>query len=314
MRPLNQFTYVTIWLLIFFLTKSAFAQMPVFVSIVPQKYFVQQIGKDLVDIHVMVQPGAAPHTYEPKPRQMVAIAKTTLYFAIGVEFERIWLNKISAANSRMRVVHTDQGIEKLPMTVDSNPGKKSGNTDALEHHGKEEPGKNPENGHDHHTHSGLDPHIWLSPPLVKIQARTILAALTAVDPAHAKVYQTNFQQFISKLDQLDNRLTNMFAGQKGFQFVVFHPAWGYFAQAYGLRQVPIELEGKTPKPAQLQHLIKHARAKGIRVIFAQPQLSTKNARLVARAIDGQVVLADPLAENWTANLETIAEKISAVLK
>ena len=92
-------------------------RVPVFVSIAPQGYFVQQIGKDLVDVHVLVEPGADPHTYEPKPQQMVALSKTVLYFAIGIEFETAKLAKISAVNPRMQVVHTDHGIMKLPMAA-----------------------------------------------------------------------------------------------------------------------------------------------------------------------------------------------------
>ena len=155
----------------------------VFVSIVPQKYFVQQIGKDLVDINVMVQPGADPHTYEPKPRQMIDLSKTKIYFAIGVSFENAWLDKIAAVNPDMRVVHTDHGIEKLAMAVhhhhddadEHHEGKhqdKGGHDHKKgEHHGEAEHENN------HRERAGLDPHIWLSPPLVKVQARSILAAL-----------------------------------------------------------------------------------------------------------------------------------------
>jgi zinc transport system substrate-binding protein len=109
-------------------------------------------------------------------------------------------------------------------------------------------------------------------------------------------------------------LKKTFAGQKGLQFMVFHPAWGYFAHAYGLKQVPIEIEGKDPKPAQLQKLIQHARENGIKVVFVQPQFSTESAELVAREIGGQVAFANPLAENWMANLRQVADKFQAALK
>jgi zinc transport system substrate-binding protein len=98
------------------------------------------------------------------------------------------------------------------------------------------------------------------------------------------------------------------------RFMVFHPAWGYFAQAYGLRQVPIEVEGKAPKPAQLMALIDHARESGIRVVFVQPQFSTKSAALIAQEIGGQVAFADPLAEDWPQNLRQVAEKFRAALR
>jgi zinc transport system substrate-binding protein len=296
---------------------SAADKLPVFVSIVPQKYFVQQIGKDLVDAQVMVQPGANPATYEPKPKQMADLSKTKIYFAIGVPFENAWLSKIAATNPDMRVIHTDHGIEKLAMEAhhhhdDHEKGEHHGEekhgNEKGEHHGKAEHDK------DHHEHTGLDPHIWLSPPLVKIQARTILAALQEADPAHRSVYEANFKAFAAQIDQLDADLKKTFAGKKGLQFMVFHPAWGYFAHAYGLKQVPIEIEGKDPKPAQLKELIQHARKNDIKIVFVQPQFSTKSAELIAREIGGQVAFADPLAEDWMANLRQVADKFQAALK
>lgn len=282
-------------------------KLPVFVSIVPQQYFVQQIGKDLVDVQVMVKPGANPATYEPRPQQMADLSKTKVYFAIGVPFENAWLGRIADSNPNMRVIHTERGIEKLAMKAHHH------HDDPAEHHDGEHHG---EAAHDegHHEHAALDPHIWLSPPLVKIQARNILTALQEADPAHRSVYEANFKAFTARIDQLDTDLKNILAGKKGLQFMVFHPAWGYFADAYGLKQLPIEIEGKAPKPAQLKELIQHAREDGIKMIFVQPQFSSQSAEVVAREIDGQVAFVDPLAEDWMANLRQVAVKFQAALK
>lgn len=279
-------------------TNSAAAgRLPVFASILPQKYFVQQIGRDLVDVQIMVRPGANPATYEPKPRQMAALSQARIYFAIGVPFESAWLQKIAATNPGMKVVHTDYGIEKLVMAV----------------HGHEnETGKRHEK--EDWEHAGLDPHIWLSPPLVKVQARTILTALQEADPQHAGIFADNFQAFAARIDALDDELKKDFAGRQGLKFMVFHPSWGYFAQAYGLEQVPIEIEGKSPKPAHLKALIENARKDGILVIFVQPQFSTKSAGLVAREIGGQIVFADPLSDDWLENLRRVATKFIEALK
>lgn len=295
----------------------------VFVSVVPQQYFVQQIGKDLVEVQVMVQPGASPATYEPKPKQMASLAKAKIYFAIGVPFENAWLKKIAAANPNMKVVHTDHGIKKLEMTPhhhhdeekhDDGEKHKDQQHDAKHDHEKDEHHGEAAHEKDHHDHTGQDPHIWLSPTLVKKQASTILAALQEADPEHRSVYEANFKQFTTQIDQLDSELKAIFSGKEGLQFMVFHPAWGYFAHAYHLKQVPIEIEGKDPKPAQLKELIKHARGNGIKVVFVQPQFSTKNAKVVAREIGGQVAFADPLAEDWMANLRLVADKFKAALK
>jgi len=266
-------------------------KMAVFVSIAPQKYFVQQICKELANVQVMVPPGASPATYEPKPRQMAAISKTRIYFSIGVPFENTWLKKIAAINPDMAVVPTDRGIKKLPMVA----------------HHRQEDENQPE-------HGSLDPHIWLSPPLVMIQARTILEALQEYDSAHRFVYENNYRAFISQLSNLDAELRNAFSGRSGQQVMVFHPSWGYFAQAYGLKQVSIEVEGKEPKPAQLRELIEHARENGIKFVFVQPQFSARSAKLIAGEIGGQVVFADPLAEDWAGNLRSVARKFESALR
>jgi zinc transport system substrate-binding protein len=306
-----------IFVLLYIVTDNSFAadKPSVFVTIAPQKYFVQQIGKDLVDVQVMVEPGADPHTYEPKPQQMMAISKAKLYFAVGIEFEEANLSKITATNPKLKVIHTDHGIEKLDMEAHHHHDDHAEEHHEGDHdHEKGEHHGDADHDEDHHEHAGLDPHIWLSPPLVKIQARTILAALQEADPVHRSVYEANFKAFTAQIDQLDADLKKTFAGKTGLQFLVFHPSWGYFAHAYGLKQVPIEIEGKDPKPAQLKELIQHARENGIKVVFVQPQFSTQSAEVVAREIGGQVAFADPLAENWMANLRQVADKFQAALK
>jgi zinc transport system substrate-binding protein len=240
---------------------------------------------------------------------MVAVTKAKIYFAVGIEFEKARLKKISAANPEMKVVHTDHGIRKIPMA-------------AHQHHADQkhriEDGHEPEiddsHDEDHQNHGRPDPHIWLSPPQVKIQARTILAALQEADSAHRSDYEINFQVFAAEIDKLDADLVNTFSGRQGLKFMVFHPSWGYFANTYGLQQIPVEVEGKNPKPAQLKNLIEQAQKNDIRVIFAQPQFSGKSAALIAREIKGQVVIADPLAEDWAANLRRVAQKFKDALR
>lgn len=266
----------------------------VFVSIVPQKYFVQQISGDLVHVEIMVQPGASPATYEPKPSQMAALAGAAAYFAIDVPFEKAWLSKIAAVNRKMPIIRTDSEIDKIAMATH----------DHDEHDlGPEEAG-----------HIILDPHIWLSPIMVKKQAAVILAGLKEVVPEHAAELDTNYQRFIAKIDRLDAQLQERLEDSEGLRFMVFHPSWGYFARQYGLEQVPIEIEGKTPKPAQLAELIERAKKENIHIIFVQPQFSRKSAEVVAREIGGKIVFADPLAEDWLHNLADVAEKFRQAAK
>jgi len=276
---------------VFTVTAGAAGKIPVFVSILPQKYFLEKIGGDRIAVEVMVPPGASPATYEPKPKQMAALAGCTLYFAIGVPFETAWLPKIAATNSRLRIVHTDTGIKKRTMTSD--------------HESLDQPT----------PHSGFkDPHIWLSPPLVKIQARTIRNALVEMNSDNRLFYKSNFKMFIDEIDALDVEIRAILSGKAGSAFMVFHPSWGYFADAYGLKQIPIEIEGKNPKPAQLTSLISFARGNGIKVIFVQPQFSSQSAQVVAGAIGATVVPADPLALDWPENLRKQASAIAAAAK
>ena len=285
---------------------NAIEKLGVFVSILPQKYFVEKIGGDQVDVCVMVKPGSNPATYEPKPRQMVNLASAKIYFAIGVPFEQVWLKKIAAANPAMRVVHTDAGIEKISMEHHHSHNKK----EAGQRHTKQT--HLPQSAD--HDREILDPHIWLSPPLVKPQANTILEALVRVDPANRAGYERRFKEFANELDEIHTQLKSLFEGKEDLQFMVFHPSWGYFAHSYGLKQIAIEVEGKAPKPAQLKELIEHAKANNIKVIFVQPQFSRKSAELIAREINGRVVVVDPLAGNWGENLHLVAKEFKAALK
>ncbi len=290
------FLAVIIWLIFLPCLSSeakALNTIPVFVSILPQKYFVQKIGGNLVDVSVMVRSGADAHTFEPKPQQMIALSRTKIYFTIGIEFEKIWLERFLAANPKMLIIRTDSGIKKIPMRAYNN------------HHHQTKAGR---------ANSTEDPHIWLSPPLVMIQVQNIRDGLISADPDNEPIYKANCQQFMEELNVLDDELNRIFAGRKDLQFMVFHPSWGYFAQTYNLRQVPVESEGKFPKPAELQSLIQYAREHRIRIIFVQPQFSASSAEVIAKATGGQVAFVDPLAENWAENLREVARKFKAAMR
>jgi len=288
-------------LAVMFAVPAAFAQstpVPVVVSILPQKYFVEKVGGNLVEVEVMVPPGGTPEQYEPKPKQMAALGKARIYFACGVPFETVWLSRIASAHPKMQVVHTDKLIGKRTM-------------EAHEHWA--EAGKT--EGHAHHEAEEVkDPHVWLAPTLVMLQAREIFTALAEADPGNRETYERNYGSFVAALTDLDLSISRLFSSRRpGGAFLVFHPAWGYFADAYGLEQVPVEVEGKEPKAKDLDRLIKRARELGAKTIFIQPQFSPKSAQTIADAIGGTLVNADPLAPDWEKNLRGIAEQIGAAL-
>jgi zinc transport system substrate-binding protein len=292
-----------------FLSVSAQAAPSVFVSITPQKHFVDKVSGGRASVSIMIEPGANPHAYEPKPSQMVALAKASVYFTIGDSFDQTWLDRIMGASPGITVVHTAEGIEKLPM-VEHHHGEEHEHPDGEEHHAEE---SHVEEAHDHGT---LDPHIWLDPALVKIQVGHIRDGLIRVDPAGAKEYAANAAAFMRELDELDVeiRATLAVLPKERRSFLVFHPSWGYFATAYGLTQVAIEVEGKEPSPKDLARIISMGKEQGTRVVFVQPQFSEKSAAVIAKQIGATVVRLDPLAADWSNNLRHAASAFVEALK
>lgn len=270
--------------------------LKVFVSILPQKYFVEKVGGDLVKVDVLVGPGQSPATYEPTPKQMAELARAKAFFAIGVPFENRLTPKIRSGFRNLTLVDTRKGIELLSMEAE---------------HGHDH--KEAADDHDHEAGTP-DPHIWLDPILVKKQAATIGAALSKMDPANAGSYERNLKSFQADLDRVNAKIAKALAPVKGKEIFVFHPAYGYFAHRYGLKQEAVETGGKEPSARALARLIERAKAEGVRVIFVQPQFDRKNAETVAKAIGGAVVSLDPLAPDYIKNLEDMAEKVASALE
>jgi zinc transport system substrate-binding protein len=264
--------------------------LSVFVSILPQKRFVERIGGSRVQVSVMVGQGQGEETYEPTPRQMARLAQARLYFRIGIPFEDVWLGPIIKVNPNIEMVDCRQGIPLLSMR------------------------NNLEAGNRHGAHGATDPHIWTSPPLVKIMAAHIRNVLVTVDPTHSGQFEENYQAFIQDLDELDQFIRRTLMGITHRRFMVFHPAWGYFAHTYGLEEIAIEQAGKKPSAKALAALIKQGRQEGIRAIFVQKQFSRANAELIARAIGAKVIALDPLAEDYGRNLRHVATVLAGVLR
>ena len=264
---------------------SESGKLGVTVSILPQKYFVERIGGDLVEVNVMVGPGMDPHTYEPQPAQMQSLATSQLYFSIGVEFEDAWLAKFQDTNPNLKFIDTSAGIEKIPMTTEEN-----------------------------NEEGEMDPHIWLSPANVRSIAQTLAAALSEADPQNSAIYQNNLNVFLQDIDALDEEIRASLDPLISRKFITFHPAWGYFARDYNLEQISIEVGGNEPSAAEMADLIKVAKEDDIHIIFAQPEFNTKAAETIATEIDGQVILISPLAENWLENMKVITRSFSGALK
>ncbi|NLW82478.1 MAG: zinc ABC transporter solute-binding protein [Desulfovibrionales bacterium] len=282
----------------------SWAESSVFVTIAPQKFFVDKISGGQIPVSVMITPGANPHAYEPKPSQMAMLARAEVYFAIGDSFDRVWLERLKKVNPSMAVVHTDAGATKIPIH------------DASQGHGKAPPRTEEDGPHSHGGWEGSDPHIWLDPKLVEIQAAHIRDGLTAADPAHAAAYAANYAAFVRELDEMDREIRVLLAPipKARRTFLVFHPSWGYFARAYGLNQACIEVEGKEPSPRELARIIDMGQKQGIKAVFVQPQFSEKSAAVISEQIGARVVRLDPLAENWAENLRHAARVLAENLQ
>jgi zinc transport system substrate-binding protein len=258
------------------------------VSIPPLAFIVDQIGGGEVTTEVLVQPGQSHESYDPTPKQFARLTRAAVFFRTGLSFERRLAEKLTASNAAVRVVDLQQGIQLRHFS-------------ALE-------------GHEDHAHGDeADPHIWLAPANVMIMAQTICAELVRLLPAQEAAFRANLDAFAKRIDTLDAALRETLAPLKGKRFYVYHPAFGYFGDAYGLEQVAVEVGGKEPSARQLAQFIDRAKTEQVRVIFMQPQFSTKAAETIAQAIGGAVVPMDPLARDCFANLEDMAAKLRQAL-
>jgi zinc transport system substrate-binding protein len=264
----------------------------VVVSIPPQKFFVHKIAGNLVDIIVMIPPGASPHAYEPKPIQMAEFERAKAYFTVGIEFERAWLGRLTKGARKVTIVPTDLGIKKIRLDEGTGPREQAG-----------------------HEGEGIDPHIWLSPELVKIQTSLITDGLCFLFPEHRIVFRKNDSVFTVEIARLQDSIRGILSGLKPMQpFMVFHPSWGYFAKEFNLEQLAIEVRGNEPSPVELQAILERARESGIHTVFTQPQFSRRMVEVISREMNATVAVADPLAEAWDANLIACARALASGVK
>ncbi len=278
-----------------FLSTSLFAKeniQNIIVSIVPQKTFVEKIAKEKAKVTVMVQPGSSPHSYEPKVSQMVALSDADIYFSIGIDFEDAWLDKFRSQNKDLKFVDMGADVKRI---------KKQTSKHAHDH------------GHEHgnsHNHAG-DPHIWTSPKNVAVMAKTIYAELSKNDPKNKEYYKKNLDLFLEEIAQTDKKIKELLKDLKpGSTFMAFHPAWGYFAHSYDLKQVAFRTQGKNPKPKEMIEILKKAEKEGVKVIFTQPEFSDKSAKVIAKESGIAVKKISPLNPEWSENLISMAKSIA----
>lgn len=258
------------------------------VSILPQQWFVDQIGGDRVWTQALVGSGDDPHTYEPSPKQMTNLADSELYFTMGVEFEAVWLPRFESSNPKMQVVDSAAGIERIP---------------AIGEH--ENAGS---------TGSETDPHIWFSPSRMKQMAQTMAQAMQAADPQNADFYQENLDALLVKIDAVDAEVRAQLEGSKREHFMVVHPAWGYVAQDYGLQMLAVEIGGSEPAPETLSQIIELAKEYGVNTLVIEKGSNARLADSIKEQAGIQYVVEwDPMAYDWPASMQLIAETLHRAL-
>lgn len=246
----------------------------VLVSVPPQAWFVQALAADLVDVVVLVPPGASPAHHEPGVDTMRALTVASLWFKVGhpnFPFEAAWLDRLLTESDVLAVVST--APDALPGVAD-------------------------------------DPHLWLSPQIAAGAARRLTSALVTLLPGQAALLQQRSDALIARIEEVGLAVTEQLAPYQGRTFFVFHPAWGWFADHVGIEQVAIEHDHKLPSLSHLAESIDLARDAGCRVVFVQPQFSDLAAQQVAEAIEAKVVVIDPLAGAWDENLLSAAHALA----
>lgn len=249
------------------------------VSIGPQKYFIERLLDTLVEVNVMIPPGASHATYAPTPGQIVKLSHSTAYFLMGhLSFENTWKEKMESANENMKWFDLSHGIKPITGVNDHHP-------------------------HGHECPQGIDPHTWTSPKEVETVITNSKNHLMELFPQHKTIINNNYKIFIKDIKQLDQRLTNLRETRPGMAFMIFHPAYTYLARAYGFEQITIEFEGKTPSPTRMQTTIEQALEKKVSTIYIQQEFDQANARAIAKAIDAKTIQVDPLSENWLMEMQ-----------
>lgn len=253
----------------------------IFVSIAPLKPIVEAIVGDDFSVEVLVPAGASPETFEPTPKQFIALNESVMVLSTGLlDFERSLLQRV---HDQSKVINLSQGIATIAGSCSHT------------HHGK-------------HCHHGVDPHIWCSPKCIDIMAKNTYNAIVAMVPD--KDYTTAYSTLNEQIKELDSVVTKLCNNSSLPYFIIYHPALTYLARDYNLEQVAIEHEGKEPSAKHLATIIERARRDGMKRVFYQSEFPESSVAIVAEDIGAETVEINPLDENIFENIVTIATLIT----
>ncbi len=272
---------LSVFLLLCVLT--LFSAINVAVSVVPQKTFVEAVGKDLVNVTVIIPPGYSPSNYAPTARQIVNFTKSAVYFTIGVPAEQSnILPKIAKNAPDVEIVHLEKEVDSV-----YDPRFFEGGT--------------------------RDPHIWLSPKRVIVMIESIKDHLCSIDTQHCKEYTQNANEYINALKQLDEELKKKLSQVKNSGFFCYHPSFGYFADDYSLTMYALEENGKEATPKKIAEMVELAKKNGYKVIFYQAEIDSSQTESFAHEIGGKALQLDPLSPDYVNNLREMGQIFLEVL-
>jgi zinc transport system substrate-binding protein len=266
------------------------------VTILPLRYFAEQLAGDHFKINVLVPPGVSHHNYDPTPRQLQDLEKSSVLFEIGhLGFEKGWIPKMRSNYPKLAIINLSAGISLI--TDEEGEG---GHTS--------EPATTGESAE--HSHEGVDPHFWMSVIEARKMAATMADGLIKADPACRQMVENNLKKLTSKLDSLNLAMSTRFKDLKHKNFLIFHPALAYFARDYGLTQHSMELGGKEPTASHFKTLVDLAASEKINTIFIQKEYDQENAKTLARETGALIVTIDPMSPDWLTEMELLADKIA----
>lgn len=259
-------------------------KLQVVASFYPLADFAKNVGKDAVEVHNLVPSGVDPHDWEPGPKDMKTIAQADVFIYNGAGFEP-WMEKVleSADQSKLVVVDTSRGVELagLPQQ-DSHDGEHKA--------GKEESRK------DEPQYGKYDPHFWLDPVNAQKQVRSIAEGFAKADAKNKDKYEANAKEYIGKLEALHKEFESELSKVKKKEVVTTHAAFGYLTKRYGLAQIPIMglAPDAEPSPKAMAEIVKQAREHDVKYIFFETLVSPKVAETVAKEIQAQTLVLNPI--------------------
>lgn len=263
--------------------------LKVWVSIQPQKAFVEAVAGGHAEVAVMVRPGQSPETYSPSVPQMTRLAQADVYFGIGMPLERAILDRLERSMPRIKFVQTAK----------------------IQEHAHEHEHSIGPTGDFACDYGDGDPHVWMDPIWVIDHVDQVEAALSERRPDLSKQFSENAESFKAELRNLDVSLEEQLAPYTGRAFYINHPSLGHFAQRYGLVQRSIEQGGGAPSARQVASLVQSAKADGVGTVFSQPEFGRSSAEVLARALKVEVLELDVLSGQYLRNMEQIGKLLKA---